>query len=146
MSGFSHILVPLDGTQTSELALGAAEEAAAHHGHITLLKVIDMVGSHYIPDEDDRAQIRDQQFGPANEYLEQMKKRMRRTDLVVDTVIASGPPADAILEVAAEKKASAISLCTHTEAKLRQFLLGSVSQRVMKNSPVPVIMVHPPRD
>ena len=145
MSGFAHILVPLDGTPTSELALGSAEEAAAHQGRVTLLRVIDMVGSHYIPDEQDRAEMRDKQLHPATEYLNEVQKRMRRSDLQVDTVIASGSPADAILQVASEKKVSAISLCTHTEEKLRQFLMGSVSQRVVKKSSVPVLVVHPPQ-
>lgn len=144
MSGFQHVLVPLDGSPVSELALGAAEEAAAHHGRLTLVRVIDILGAHYLPDEEDRTDLDEQQRRPAQAYLDQVKERVRRSDLRLHTVIASGPPADAILMVCGEEKASAIALCTHTDHKLRQFLLGSTAQRVIKNSTVPVIVVHPP--
>lgn len=143
MAGFQHVLVPLDGSQVSELALGAAEEATAHHGRLTLMRVVDIIGSHYLPDQEDRIDLDEQQRKPAEAYLNEVKQRLRRTDLQVDIMIASGPPADAILLVCHEEKASAISLCSHTDHKLRQFLLGSTAQRVIKKSPVPVIVVHP---
>jgi nucleotide-binding universal stress UspA family protein len=146
MAGFHHILVPLDGTPSSELALTAAEQAVAKDGRLTLLRVVDLLGDHYLPDDSDREKIRDEQLNPVLDYLDKAKSRITRVDLEVETTLASGAPADAILDVASEKQVDAVAMCTHTEAKLRQFLLGSVAQRIMKRCPVPVIVVHPPTE
>jgi len=144
MAGFKHILVPLDGSPSSELALAAAQQAAAQNGCITLLRVVDLLGDHYLPDDSDREGVRDEPLRPATVYLEETARTLTREDLTIERTVASGAPADAILDLALEKQVDAIALCTHAEAKLRQFLLGSVVQRVMKKCPVPVIVVHPP--
>lgn len=142
-AGFHHILVPLDGTESSELSLQAAQKALAEQGKLTLLRVVDLLGDHYLPDDADKDKMRDQQIHPAVVYLEEVQSRIKRSDLQLDTTVASGAVADAILSVAKDKEADAIAMCTHTEAKVRQFLMGSVAQRVVRNSDVPVILVHP---
>lgn len=146
MGGFQHILIPLDGTDVSELAIEAAREAVAKGGRLTFLRVVDILGDHYLPDDADKKKIREQQIHPAVEYLDEIKKRLGKTELQLDVAVAGGAPADAILEVAREKGVNAIAMCTHTEAKIRQFLMGSVAQRVMRRGTVPVILVHPAED
>ena len=143
MAGFSHVLVPLDGTKVSELALQAAQKAVAEGGQMTLLRVVKLEGDHLIPDESDRVKIRDQQISPASLYLEEIKETLRRRDIRVAITIASGSPAETIVRLAEEKQVDAIAMCTHTEAHLRQLLLGSVAQTVVRGSRVPVILVHP---
>ena len=143
MGGFQHILVPLDGTEVSELALQAAQKAVANNGTITLLRVVDLLGDHYLPDDADKEKIRGKQIHPAVEYLDGLCERLRSDELAVKTSIASGAPSDAIVEIAQEKGVDCIAMCTHTEAKVRQFLLGSVAQRVMRSAAIPVMVVHP---
>lgn len=143
MAGFQHILVPLDGSEVSELALRPAQQATCHQGKLTLVRVTDILADHYLPDDADKEAIWEKQIGPVREYLDSMKAKIEREDLTVHTEVASGFPADVILEMATEDDVDAVAMCTHTESKIRKFLLGSVAQKVIDSCNVPVIIVHP---
>jgi nucleotide-binding universal stress UspA family protein len=142
--GFQHILVPLDGTPSSELALGAAQQAVSQAGRLTLVQIAeDLVAPHQLPHDSDKETFWQQQAQPARDYLAGVAKLVWRTDLEVKTLVASGHPATAILDIVADSAVDAVSMCSHTHSKLRQFLLGSTVQTVMRRCPVPVIIVHP---
>jgi nucleotide-binding universal stress UspA family protein len=143
VAGFQHILVPLDGSEVSELALDAAQQAARLNGRLTLVRVTDILADHYLPDDADKEAIWQKQIAPVREYLDLMKAGVQREDLTVQTEVASGFPADVILEMATEDAVDAVAMCTHTESKLRKFLLGSVANKVIDTCSVPVIIVHP---
>jgi nucleotide-binding universal stress UspA family protein len=51
-------------------------------------------------------------------------------------------PADAILGVVKKKKCDAIVMSTHGEAGLRGVFIGSVTQKVLNKSKVPVLVVR----
>ena len=143
MAGFRHILVPLDGSEVSELALAAAQRAAQQDGQLTLIQVTDILSEHYLPDNADKEAIWEEQLAPVREYLDTVKQKIVRSDLIVGTEVASGFPADVILEMASQDGIDAVAMCTHTESKIRKFLLGSVAQKVIDSCSVPVIVVHP---
>lgn len=144
MGGFQHILVPLDGTPNSELALPTAMKALAEGGKLSVLRIADLVADHYLPDGSNKRAIWDKQLGPVQEYLDSISARLEKQNLVFETEIATGSPADVILEWANQGEIDAVAMCTHTESKLRQFFLGSVFQAILERCPVPVIVVHPP--
>ena len=143
MAGFQHILVPLDGSEVSELALAPAQRAAQQDGQLTLIQVTDILSEHYLPDDADKEAIWEEQLAPVREYLDSVKQKIVRSDLIVSTEVASGFPADVILEMAAQDGIDAVAMCTHTESKIRKFLLGSVAHKVIDSCSVPVIVVHP---
>ncbi len=143
MAGFQHILVPLDGSDVSELALAPAQRAAQQDGQLTLVQVTDILSEHYLPDDADKEAIWEEQLAPVREYLDSVKQKIVRSDLIVSTEVASGFPADVILEMASQDGIDAVAMCTHTESKIRKFLLGSVAHKVIDSCSVPVIVVHP---
>ena len=96
-----------------------------------------------MPDDADKEAIWEKQIGPVRDYLEMVKKKIERDDLDVRTEVASGFPADVILDMAKDDGVDAVAMCTHTESKLRKFLLGSVAHKVIDACSVPVIIVHP---
>lgn len=144
MGGFGHILVPLDGTPNSELALEAAKTAVAENGKLTILRIADLVADHHLPDDSNKQAIWDRQLAPVKGYLESISAELTQQNIDFETEIATGAPVDVILELTVQNDVDAVAMCTHTESKLRQFLLGSVSQAVLDKCPVPVIVVHPP--
>jgi universal stress protein A len=65
-------------------------------------------------------------------------------DVPVTTILRHGDPADEILKVAREELADLICLGARGRGRVAGALLGSVSTAVLHNSPVPVVVLHPP--
>lgn len=57
--------------------------------------------------------------------------------------VASGNAAPEILNLAKRQKIDLIVMGTHGRQGLPHFLLGSVAERVVRESPVPVLTIHP---
>ena len=57
--------------------------------------------------------------------------------------VASGNAAPEILNLAAERKIDLIVMGTHGRKGVKHFLLGSVAERIVRESPVPVLTIHP---
>ncbi len=62
----------------------------------------------------------------------------------VETVLETGITHEVICDVAARKKASVIVMATHGRRGIAHALLGSVTERVLRDAPCPVLVVRPP--
>ncbi len=60
-----------------------------------------------------------------------------------EVFVASGNAADEILNRAAKRKVDLIVMGTHGRIGVKHFLLGSVAERIVRESPVPVLTIHP---
>jgi nucleotide-binding universal stress UspA family protein len=60
-----------------------------------------------------------------------------------EVFVASGNAAPEILNLAAERRIDLIVMGTHGRTGVRRFLLGSVAERVVRESPVPVLTIRP---
>ncbi len=59
-----------------------------------------------------------------------------------ETLVISGDPAERVLETARGLAADLIVMGTHGHRGLTRLVLGSVAERVVRESPVPVLSVH----
>lgn len=59
------------------------------------------------------------------------------------SIIRQGYAADVILDVAKEEKAGMIIVGTNGHRGVQEFILGSVADKVIKRSPIPVLSVRP---
>ncbi len=57
--------------------------------------------------------------------------------------VASGNAAPQILKLTAERDIDLIVMGTHGRTGVKRFLLGSVAERVVRESPVPVLTIRP---
>ncbi|MFT4570023.1 MAG: universal stress protein A [Hyphomicrobiaceae bacterium] len=80
----------------------------------------------------------------AREQLERWVARHLKKLSGVETVLETGVTHEVICEVAARKKASVIVMATHGRRGLAHALLGSVTERVLRDAPCPVLVVRPP--
>lgn len=142
------ILIPLDGSSLSEQIVPVARRWGDRLGaHFTVLRVI---GGHpriafpALPDiERIAAGLDDRQ---ARAYLVEQATALAPAWVEVATRTApAGGVASAILDMAGIAGADMIALATHGRGGLRRVLLGSVADRVFRNSRVPVMLLRPAR-
>ncbi|MBI2930071.1 MAG: universal stress protein [Planctomycetes bacterium] len=132
------IVVPLDGSALAEAILTQVRR---------ILKLADaevvLVRSYEIaPLEVGYEVLLEHSRKEADEYLEGVERRLAADGVRVRRIIRPGPPAETILDVANEERASVIAMSTHGRTGLIRFVRGSVTEKVLRASPVPVLAVH----
>jgi nucleotide-binding universal stress UspA family protein len=128
---FEKLLVPLDGTAESALALPIARAMARATGAtVTLLRVLPA-------DEDDRT------TGAAQRELDGIAAELTAGGLTARTVVQTGDPAQTIVAHARMGEADLIVMRTHGRAGLARAVVGSVAERVLTQSPVPLLLLRP---
>lgn len=150
---FKRILVTTDGSVHSEQALPYATELArALGGELLLLHVVPEVdtalmapmGMPYLP-ETDPLSLRE----VGQRLLEQAVSRLNAPqDLPVRPLLKDASHRDVattIAETARDEQADVIVMASHGRTGLNHMLLGSVAERVMHRSTVPVLLVRQAR-
>lgn len=137
------ILCPIDFSEHSERALKhALDLAALGRGRVALMTVTDPLldaaaraaGSH----ETSTGHL----VGELGVLFE--KVAGRRPDAAVTLLATVGEPAEQILRVARELPAELIVMGTQGLGAAARFFLGSTTEKVLRESPVPVLAVPPP--
>lgn len=140
-----HILIPLDGSELAENVIGpAAELARATGARITLLHVVPSGESSGWPV---LASLRERPVPPldaALSYLEGVQEELTRDGLDVEVVAKYGhTPATAIVDAAEHLGVDVIAMATHGYGGLRRTLLGSVADKILRSSTLPLLVMRP---
>ncbi|TVR75959.1 MAG: universal stress protein [Sphaerobacteraceae bacterium] len=147
------IVVPLDGSQISHAALPLARSLAEQTGAgVTLVSVIDPPRDFYISPQDSsstRLRPKDIDHLAKEEqrldyYLKNVATSFERTR--VSTDIRLGQAATEILEAAEAVEGSAIVMASHGRSGLGRMLMGSVAERIVQSSQVPVFVTRASTD
>ena len=143
---FQHILVPVDGSPTSMLAVTkAAGLAKAFNSQVTAVYVIDPypftgVGADFAYGQ---AQYLSAATSDAHAALDGVKVTMEQLGIPVDVVMGEGHSVhDGIMEAAKTTGADLIVMGSHGRRGLEKLVLGSVTQRVLSDSQIPVLVVR----
>ena len=150
---FSTIVVPLDGSETAAQALPVATEMAKRFAsRVHLIQIVDTGSASLALGANaaagaltDPAAITgevNEQVALANAYLTAVADQFAEQGVTADFTIEDGPPAEDIIAAAAGQGADLIVMCSHGRTGLRRLLHGSVAQDVMRNAPMPVLIVR----
>lgn len=144
---YKHILVPVDGSKTSLLAVSKAAELAKIFGsNVTAVYVVDPypftgVGADFAYGQ---AQYLSAATAEANAALEAVRKIMDEAGLPVTTVVGEGHAVhEGIVRVLESSGADLIVMGSHGRRGLEKLMLGSVTARVLRSVHVPVLVVRP---
>ena len=151
---FERVIVPLDGSRVGEAALPVIDQlvnklAPGTKVEVTLIGVITLlrhwvvVGEASAPvsyTEDELKMIKDR----VTKYLETTGDSLKKKGVTVKTLVTSGNAADEILKAAEQNNADLIAMSTHGRSGLRRLAFGSITDKVMHGSRVPVLMVRAP--
>jgi nucleotide-binding universal stress UspA family protein len=143
---FRRILVPVDESKPSENALAVAAGLARETGaEVILAHVVQMRWSQ------DEPEMKATYGDIVDDYRRSGEETLKRTagsetfsGLDVDTQLLFGNnAAGELLRLAREREADAIVMGSHGRGRFGGMMLGSVSQRVIHDATVPVIVVPP---
>ncbi|SRR5581483_3871813 len=150
---YAHILVPLDGSEMSEAALPHAEGLALKLGsRVLLLRVANLpatligevapMGGPMPPELiEDAIQA---ETDEARDYLTKVAQRFKDAGLQAEWEVVEGDPGRAIIDTAHQREADLIVMATHGRSGIQRLVLGSVADRVLRESHLPLLLVRPP--
>jgi nucleotide-binding universal stress UspA family protein len=145
------ILVPHDFSASANHATAIArDEAKAHGGTIVLLHVIDLPyqlspDAVIIP-EATGAPISVKQYAiqSAEAHLQDIADRLAKDGVTATGVIKIGMPVDEINRTIDEHQIGLVVMGTHGRTGIRHLMAGSVTERVVRSSRVPVLTIRHP--
>lgn len=137
---YDRILVPTDGSPEADRVIDHATELAAVHGaELHALYVVNTAGYAGLPTEAPIEEFSSMLTEQGEAALDRVE---RRADIVVERVLTEGTPSRKIVEYAEETACDLIVMGTHGRGGIDRLLLGSVAQRVVRTSSVPVLTVR----
>jgi nucleotide-binding universal stress UspA family protein len=149
---YERILVPLDGSKLGEGALPNVEDLAIKLApgtktEIILLQVIsdltyDVLTDNVAAQLPYSATDLKQAKQAVQNYLDGLAERLRAKGITVTTMLAEGHVADEIIKAAQKTRADLIAMSTHGRSGLRRWALGSITDKVLHESQVPVLTVQ----
>jgi nucleotide-binding universal stress UspA family protein len=144
MGMFSKLLIPLDGSKTAEKVLPFARILATTFKlPIELLEVVDIAAAtaHIAAD---KARYLDRIIAEgesaSREHLDEIAATF--TGLNVTCKVERGRPADLIIERAEAEKGTLIAMATHGRSGINRWMMGSVAEKVLRGTKVPLFLVR----
>lgn len=149
------ILVPHDFSASANHAAAIARDHAMDYdGQITLLHVIDLP-PHFGPDttlvlpagHETPIGIRRFAEEQGRAHVEDLAERLRKDGIPTTAHVRIGRPADEIVQFLEDQRAAGqpfdvVVMGTHGRTGLRHLVAGSVTERVVRISPVPVMTIR----
>lgn len=143
---FQRILVPLDGSERAELAIPLAMRLAhASQGSLFFLRVVDTLhegqvysplATAYLQEMEERERVE------AMDYLAEKTATQDLAGIEMHCAVTSGSIPSSLLQVIQQERIDLVVLCSHGYTGFKRWVLGSVAQKVVRQSPVPVLLVR----
>jgi nucleotide-binding universal stress UspA family protein len=151
MLPFYSILVPLDGSELAEKALGPAVRLAQALGQqataegkkvrLTLLRAASplnlMAADPYLYDS-----MMSMTLDEAKSYLRVIAAGLDASPAHIVTEAMSGSPAEVIVRYTAEREVDLIMMCSHGRTGSSRWVYGSVAEKVMHHAPCATAIIR----
>ncbi len=142
MKSMQKLLVPLDGSRLAEAVLPAAHRLAERFGAtVSLLHVLEQGAPETVHGERHLADVRE-----AEAYLQKVAEQCRCEGIAVEIHVHPNEERDVVASIighAREFGADLILLATHGWGGMRDLLVGSIAQQVLRRGSLPVLLVKP---
>jgi nucleotide-binding universal stress UspA family protein len=142
------IIVPLDGSELAETVLPAVVELAKQlDTELILFRAYSIPYSAVVPTEGYYPPIDyeliDNFREEALSYLDKKAEALKQSGVKkVSPLAKEGFAADQIIALAQQTPDSLIAMCTHGRSGLKRWILGSVTETVLRHSGDPVLVIR----
>ena len=149
---YNKILVPLDGSNLSECVLPHVESMSKSCGikEVVFIRIVEPRSMPYTSDEYRLMNLEFEQMETAEKiaaqnYLEKLIEKMKVQNVRFSCKVKIGEKiADIIADYAFKNAADLIIIATHGRSGVSRWALGSIADRVLRSSCVPVLMIRAP--
>lgn len=147
---YQKILLPTDGSKFAENAAQHAIWIASRSGaEIIVLNVIETSSLVGLPAEDLIVKIKEmlkeegrRSLERISEMISERESESKIEDVKITLKTEEGSPADSILKTVDNENVDLVVMGTSGKHGLDRFLLGSVTEKVVRSSNCPVLAVH----
>lgn len=146
--GYQHIIVPVDGSPTSLTAIQhAAKLATTYQSTVTVIYVltidpfinIEYINSAHQVENDALKQTRE----IIKTIVDEAKQKFLTFGIDANTVIIEGQDVHKeIIKASEEHAVDLIVIGSHGRTGIRKLVLGSVTQKLLGETTLPVLVVH----
>lgn len=134
------ILVPLDGSPSAEqILVQVARLLRREDAEVTILRVAHLP---YSISRADSVSLLDADRTSAKAYLAETVRALEKQGVRARSILREGPAAEEILQAAVDEKATMIAISTHGRSGAARWLWGSVTEKVLRGAPVPVLLMR----
>ena len=134
------ILVQLDGSKLSEVALPWAEEISGRLGaSITIIHVTEMAKD---PHDLFHQAYFQKIVNDTRQVIQEYSVTPKQSSVDVQSEVLSGNPAEKIVEYAEENQIGLIVMATHGRSGISRWTLGSVADKVVRATTRPVLLIR----
>lgn len=147
MEPFRHVAVATDFSECGEAAVEAAVDVAARYGAaLTLIHVVEIPAYAYAGMDTMPINLTTPVSEAAREAMQHaLTRAQKRIPAAQAKLEPTGVSWQRIIAVAQQVGADLLVVGTHGRTGLQHALIGSVAERVVRHSPIPVLSVSTPK-
>ena len=140
---YRNIVIATDGSENTQKAISYGIEIAKLSGAtVHALYVVDTSSFSSIPMDAGWESMYEILKKEGEKAVSEVKKQGGTVGVDVREVLEEGHPSSSILEFAENNNVDLIVMGTLGKTGLDRFLLGSVAEKVVRSSKIPVMVVH----
>lgn len=143
---YKKILVPLDGSELAECVLPHVKAVASgcNVDEAVLLEVIEPIPLRAQEGGANNDALQNASENAAREYLAKVQSKLASDGLKVSIEVSWGKPAEAIIEFAENNGVDLMMIASHGRSGVSRWVYGSVAEKVLRSSHMPLLIVRPP--
>jgi len=154
---YKKVMVPLDGSKLAECILPHVEAfiSGCQLNTIVFVRVIEPVSTsshrgYQVSEmdfkliEENTKRIKEERTTSADVYLKDVVNRLEHTGVKFQTEVLVGNVADRLIDYSEANEVDMILIATHGRSGVSRWVRGSIADRILRASRVPVLMVRAP--
>lgn len=144
---YKRILLTSDGSKNAEAAIKHALQIASDEkAELVILHVVDRKHLTNIQKEDYGKYKTVEEY--SKKVLDEFEEKVLKTaedqgqsEVIIRKLALGGKPCDIILEVCEKEDIDMVVISNSGKSKVDRFLLGSVTEKIIREAPVPVFVI-----
>ena len=138
---YKKILLPTDGSTYADEEVERVEKLIADDGEIIILSVAGKLTPGPFHSKKKVKKLNEKLLDDAKGFVDRMASKFDKS-LNVKKMVKTGIPSQTIKEVTESENVDLIVISASGKSGLHRFVLGSVAEKVLKDSSIDVLLVH----